>query len=370
VKENLDIEKLFKDKFENFEADVNSNLWNNIANGVQSSAVTTTGLSIGIKSVIVASVITVVGVSTYYLRGFNQAESNTQETEFIYLNNKNNLTVDKSNQSKKTSTTIIAQDNDPIIDTHEEEIVNELNKHQNRVKPIKEKTHVVDNTGTIPSVNDVDISSSNTDDITTVLKEDDKSEENLTINDKQTNTSKTEKVLEKNVVYPSGKIEFNTTDDKFEYQFNANAINNEKIIWHFGDGKSSSVENPTHNYSSPGKYEISLTVISKDNEVFQEHQTIEIKSTSSIDNIPNVITPNQDRINDEFIIKTTNIDEFNIVINDQNGNVVFESKDKDFAWDGTNLSGERVENGIYIYYIFAKGTDNSVFKIPGQIYVR
>ena len=33
MKENLDIEKLFKDKFENFEADVNPNLWNNIVYG-------------------------------------------------------------------------------------------------------------------------------------------------------------------------------------------------------------------------------------------------------------------------------------------------------------------------------------------------
>lgn len=370
MKENLDIEKLFKDKFENFEADVNPNLWNNIANanGIQSSAVTTTGLSIGIKSLIVASLITVVGVSTYYLGGFNQAESNTQETEIIDLNNENKQIIDNSDVSKNTSTTIIAQDNDPIIDTHEEEIVNELNKHQNNVESTKEITHVVDHSGTITSVSDVDVST-NKENKTTSLTND-KSEDILIIKDKQKNTSPTEKVLEKNIIYPSGKIELNTTDNKFEYQFNANAINNEKIIWHFGDGKSATVENPTHNYSSPGKYEVSLTIISKDNEVYQEYQTFEIKSTSSIDNIPNVITPNQDRINDEFIIKTTDIDEFNIVIKDQNGNVVFESKDKDFAWDGTNLSGERVENGIYIYYIFAKGTDNSVFKIPGQIYVR
>jgi gliding motility-associated-like protein len=369
VNENLDIEKLFKNKFENFEADVNPNLWNNIANGVQSSAVTTTtGLSFGVKGLIVASAISVISVATYYLGGFNQEDSNMQQLEMVVAKDENKKHSDKSQMSKNILTTIIAQDNDPIIDTHEEEIVNELSKHQNKVESTKEVTQVVDNSEINNSENLIDLPASTTGIGTTFTE--DKTEESLTTKDKQTNTSTTKKHLEKNIVFPSGNIEFITTTNKFEYQFSANAVNNEKIIWYFGDGETSTEENPNHNYSSPGQYEVSLTIISKDNEVYQEYQTIEIKSTSSIDNIPNVITPNNDRINDEFVIKSTNIQEFNIVIKDQNGNVVFESNDKNFAWDGTNLSGERVINGIYIYYIFAKGTDNSIFKIPGQIYVR
>jgi PKD repeat protein len=36
-----------------------------------------------------------------------------------------------------------------------------------------------------------------------------------------------------------------------------------KYIWNFGDGKSSMEENPTHIFTSPGKYGISLTVFDK-----------------------------------------------------------------------------------------------------------
>ena len=369
MNDNIDIEKLFKDKFENFEADVNPNLWNNIASGVQSSSASvTTGLSFGVKSLIVASAISVIGVVTYYLGNFNQVDSKKQQSEIVDSNDENKQHNIKTEINKNKPTTIIAQDNDPIINTHQEEIVKELNKHKNKVESTKETTHVVDKSETVSSEKNDNLSTNSIDKATTITEND--SKENLTIKDKQTNTSTTEKTIQKDVVYPSGKIEFTTINNKFEYQFNANAINNEKIIWHFGDGETSNEENPTHNYSAPGKYKINLTIISKDNEIYQEHQTIEIKSTSSIDNIPNVITPNNDRINDEFVIKSTKIEEFYIVIKDQNGNVVFESNDKNFAWDGSDLSGERVVNGVYNYFIIAKGTDNSTFKIPGQIYVR
>ena len=94
------------------------------------------------------------------------------------------------------------------------------------------------------------------------------------------------------------------------------------------------------------------------------------KTKSSIDNIPNVITPDGDRINDLFTVKTTEIKTFFISISYTQGNVVFESNDKDFEWDGTNLFGEKVESGTYIYTIIAEGEDGGVFKIPGQLYVR
>ena len=36
-----------------------------------------------------------------------------------------------------------------------------------------------------------------------------------------------------------------------------------KYIWNFGDGKSSTEENPVHIYKSPGKYSVSLTVFNE-----------------------------------------------------------------------------------------------------------
>jgi len=66
-------------------------------------------------------------------------------------------------------------------------------------------------------------------------------------------------------------------------------------------------------------------------------------------NIPNVFTPNNDGYNDEFVITIENELLYDLKITDAKGNVVFESKDKNKHWNGTNQrNGETCEPGVYI----------------------
>jgi gliding motility-associated-like protein len=66
-------------------------------------------------------------------------------------------------------------------------------------------------------------------------------------------------------------------------------------------------------------------------------------------NIPNVFTPNNDGYNDEFVITLENEVLYDLKITDAKGNVIFESKDKNKHWNGTNQkSGEHCEPGIYV----------------------
>jgi gliding motility-associated-like protein len=44
----------------------------------------------------------------------------------------------------------------------------------------------------------------------------------------------------------------------FEAQFDADLVNASNFIWHFGDGDTSLLQNPTHLYSDPGVYEVML----------------------------------------------------------------------------------------------------------------
>lgn len=69
--------------------------------------------------------------------------------------------------------------------------------------------------------------------------------------------------------------------------------------------------------------------------------------------IPNVFTPNQDGVNDEYFVKGKNITEFEMVIVNRWGNVVFESNDIQKAWDGKS-NGTPCEEGTYFYMIRAK----------------
>jgi gliding motility-associated-like protein len=70
--------------------------------------------------------------------------------------------------------------------------------------------------------------------------------------------------------------------------------------------------------------------------------------------LPNIFTPNGDGNNDFLKLDIANVTEFVIVILDAKSNVVFKSEDADFKWDGTNLNGDKLPTGNYIYYVTAK----------------
>ncbi len=69
--------------------------------------------------------------------------------------------------------------------------------------------------------------------------------------------------------------------------------------------------------------------------------------------IPNVFTPNQDGANDVYLVSGKGIIEYNIVILNRWGNIVFESNDISNAWDGT-YKGTPCAEGVYFYNIKAK----------------
>ena len=85
--------------------------------------------------------------------------------------------------------------------------------------------------------------------------------------------------------------------------------------------------------------------------------TESIVATEEIDYIgvlPNVFTPNGDRINDVLSIDAKNLSDFSIVVIDKNSKIVYQSTDVNFIWDGSTLSGDLIAKGNYIYYITAR----------------
>jgi gliding motility-associated-like protein len=88
-------------------------------------------------------------------------------------------------------------------------------------------------------------------------------------------------------------------------------------------------------------------------EVTDELETPEIAVEEQIV-LPNIFTPNGDRINDVFEIKMEDKLEFQIVILNQQNQPVFKSTDANFQWDGTMLNGQPAPSGTYLYYFSAK----------------
>ena len=103
----------------------------------------------------------------------------------------------------------------------------------------------------------------------------------------------------------------------------------------------------------------SLTETSKATVVPSENKNIssEEKSVYKLD-LKNVFTPNGDGVNDYLEIETEGLSDFSVVILDKNNQKIYTSNDPHFKWDGTNMSGEFVTEGSYIYFVTAKTESN------------
>lgn len=66
--------------------------------------------------------------------------------------------------------------------------------------------------------------------------------------------------------------------------------------------------------------------------------------------VPNVFTPDGDGKNDVFEIRSKGIDFQKVLVFNRFGQVVFESSDPDFKWEG-NHEGAMAGNGVYLYLL-------------------
>ena len=129
---------------------------------------------------------------------------------------------------------------------------------------------------------------------------------------------------------------------------------------------SYTISNPKATINS--SYWAVVTVMDTNGCIAMDSIFINMSVTSTL-YVPNSFTPNNgDGTNDIFRVKYTNISEFNIMIFDRWGEIIFESNDIDFGWDGT-YKGLIVQDGIYVYKIQAIGSDYKNYDIAGHITV-
>jgi gliding motility-associated-like protein len=138
--------------------------------------------------------------------------------------------------------------------------------------------------------------------------------------------------------------------------------------WDFGDGTTSQNREPTHIYQEPGSYLIKLVAINN----------LGCTDTSSVDQpilvtrsgrilVPNAFSPNlggptggrlSDRDNNNvFLPITEGVVEFNMVVFNKWGELLFESNSRDIGWDGY-VNGRLSPPDVYVYRIemmFANG---------------
>jgi gliding motility-associated-like protein len=134
--------------------------------------------------------------------------------------------------------------------------------------------------------------------------------------------------------------------------------------WIFGDNNTDRNENPVHQYSDSGVYKVTYITFDDNGCGDTIVKNLNVKIYPEVD-IPNTFTPNNDGINDNFIIKLNGVSFCEMKILDRYYNVVFLSKNPDIKWDGKDMNTHKeCISGTYYFFLNYQyfGQDNPITK--------
>lgn len=125
-------------------------------------------------------------------------------------------------------------------------------------------------------------------------------------------------------------------------------------LWNFGDGGTSTLQNPIYSYANQGVFPVTLTVQSVDG--CSDQVVFEYLIESNLI-IPNVFTPNGDGINDFLVFENLEFFQNELKVFNRWGREVFSQTNYQNDWDGDDLNA-----GTYFYVLEIKlatgGTDS------------
>ncbi len=143
--------------------------------------------------------------------------------------------------------------------------------------------------------------------------------------------------------------------------------------WNFGDNGSSSntstIQNPSHDYSGPGMFQTHLIVTNQFGCVDSVVHYVEIKD-DFVFYAPNAFTPNSDGTNDKFLSLGVgwDITTFEMYIFDRWGNQIFYTDDYRKGWDGHANGGSNLAQiDVYVWKVFLKDTSGGKHNYIGHV---
>jgi len=120
--------------------------------------------------------------------------------------------------------------------------------------------------------------------------------------------------------------------------------------WDFGEGEGSQAAAPSHTYRQPGRYQVSATLTYRQGCVITLRSPVYIKAPPAVA-LPSAFSPNGDGFNDAFSLEHAALQSMHLRIFDRQGQLVYETRDPAFRWDGRTLLGNMVREGIYVCLI-------------------
>ncbi len=135
------------------------------------------------------------------------------------------------------------------------------------------------------------------------------------------------------------------------------------FLWDFGDGTTSNEVQPEHTYKNEGVFDISLiaTTIHGCSDTTVMNSAVHVQKGGQV-LVPNAFSPNtgssgtaggsSDGKNDVFLPLTRGVVEFELLVFNRWGELLFESRDPNTGWDGY-YHGKLCPQDVYVYKLTA-----------------
>ncbi len=170
-------------------------------------------------------------------------------------------------------------------------------------------------------------------------------------------------------IYSSPKANFNFSPNppiiNTPTQFNNTTTNATIYKWIFGDGDSSIIVNPLHQFIKTGTFNTCLQASNQFGCRDTICQTVPAIVQPLID-VPNALTPNGDGVNDIVIPRGFGIETITFRIFNRWGNLLFETNQRNVGWDG-KYKGQVQPMEVYSFTLDAKLFDGTKVKKSGNI---
>lgn len=134
-----------------------------------------------------------------------------------------------------------------------------------------------------------------------------------------------------------------------------------------GDGTVYEEQEPTHQYEAHGNYLITQIVANDYGCADTAGLRIIVDPNISV-YIPNTFTPDDDGLNDLFLIEGEGIENLELWIFNRWGQRLFHTLNKEEAWDG-RVNGNLVPNGVYLYKVIVQDITNRTKVYSGELRV-
>ncbi|SFT84487.1 gliding motility-associated C-terminal domain-containing protein [Lishizhenia tianjinensis] len=349
--------EVFSDKLKDHSVDVNPQLWSSIASqvgaGASGAAASGTSLGLGGKIILGVATLAALGTATYFIadRGEEKVATVVPNTQLIQENEK------LENQEVSISVKEEIEEAKTVEETLEEE-TNAV--HAADVKSGEEREQKVNEpAGIEPQGTGI-----------TASEEQQKSlvsEEKNTSSVKVLETSKEETISKEeqpSIMEASFEIKYEV--EKNVYTFTIEGDEFDAIEWDFGNNTYSTNRKAEYFFETPGQKTVIARIVSGD-DIVEKEVKIKVEVAGKFTRIPNTFTPTNDGSNDTYFIEAEGIKRANIRIVDQQQQVVYETDDINFIWNGLGRDGNVVPEGTYYIIIIAEDMNGYPLNHHGTI---